>query len=298
MRGSRAPATTADVVANASDKHKTHSSTSGQPHVSQAAFLHIELSAMLPREQAGRLAVVLVRARNPNNIGAVARAMHDFGFDDLRVVNDYTVPLETARSAVDASAVLAASKTFSSVAEAVADCTLVIGTTAVGERALQHQLYTLAEAAPLVRGDLARDDGAGRVALLFGSEKTGLSNEELSHCNWLVTIPMQQYDDARHPSMNLGQAAAVCLYELVRQGRDAVSVTSDAAMTVSERERLIALLTEALSESGYTARHPANCSEEQIRRLVTRMGVAGGDAPVWMGILRQILWKLSKTDAR
>ena len=131
-----------------------------------------------------RVAVVLVRARNPNNIGAVARAMHDFGFRHLRVVNDYAVPFETARSAVDASAVLAAAAAFGSVAEAVADCTLVIGTTAVGERALQHPLHALPAAAQKIRNELARE--GGRVALLFGSEKTGLSNEELSHCHWLL----------------------------------------------------------------------------------------------------------------
>jgi len=173
---------------------------------------------MLSAEESNRVRVVLVRARNPNNIGAVARAMHDFGFGHLRIVNDYAVPFETARSAVDASEVMSAVEVFASVADAVADCTLVVGTTAVGERALQHPLHTLPEAAPRIRNELAREDHAGRVALLFGSEKTGLSNEELSHCNWLLTIPMQQYEDARHPSMNLGQAAAVCLYELVRQG--------------------------------------------------------------------------------
>lgn len=253
---------------------------------------------MLPREQAGRLAVVLVRARNPNNIGAVARAMHDFGFGDLRVVNEYAVPFENAKSAIDASSVLASARAFGSVAGAVADCTLVLGTTAVGERLLQHPLYTLADAAPMVRGELARDDGAGRVALLFGSEKTGLSNEELSHCNWLVTIPMQQYEGARHPSMNLGQAAAVCLYELVRQTGDARTSSVDAAVTAGERERLTLLLTEVLNESGYIERHPANCSEEQMRRLVLRMGVSTGDAPVWMGILRQMLWKIRGADAR
>lgn len=75
--------------------------------------------------------VVLVRARNPNNIGAVARAMHDFGFRHLRVVSEYAPPLETARSAVDASEVLSEAKSFESVTEAVADCTLVVGTTAV-----------------------------------------------------------------------------------------------------------------------------------------------------------------------
>lgn len=252
---------------------------------------------MLPREHAARLVIVLVRARNPNNIGAVARAMHDFGFSALRVVNDYAVPFENAKSAIDASSVLATARTFANLADAVADCTLVAGTTAVGERALEHPLFTLAEAAPMVRGELARDDGAGRVALLFGSEKTGLSNEELSHCNWLVTVPMQEYEGARHPSMNLGQAAAVCLYELVREAGVAAASGVDAAISAGERERLDSLLTEVLRESGYTARHPANCSEEQIRRLVTRMGVSAGDAPVWMGILRQVLWKINPRDA-
>src|SRR5713226_9580036 len=160
-----------------------------------------------------RVVVVLVRARNPNNIGAVARAIHDFGFRRLRVVNEYAVPFETARSAVDASEVLAEAEVFDSVATAVADCTLVVGTTAVGERALQHTLYVLPEAGEVISEELGRE--GGQVALLFGSEKTGLSNDEMSHCHWLLTIPMQEHGEVRHPSMNLGQAVAVCLYELV-----------------------------------------------------------------------------------
>ena len=165
-------------------------------------------------EELDRVVVVLVRARNPNNIGAVARAMHDFGFRHLRVVNEYAVPFETARSAVDASEVLAEATAFGSVADAVADCTLVVGTTAVGERALQHPLRALPDGAEMIRKELGTE--GGRVALLFGSEKTGLSNDELSHCHWLLTIPMEQHEEVRHPSMNLGQAVAVCLYELVR----------------------------------------------------------------------------------
>src|ERR1700736_6424768 len=145
-----------------------------------------------------RIVVVLVRARNPNNIGAVARAMHDFGFRHLRVVNDYPVPFETARSAVDASQIVAAATVFGSVAEAVADCTLVVGTTAVGERALQHPLHALPAAGGMIGGALTGE--GGRVALLFGSEKTGLSNDELSHCHWLLTIPMEQHEEVRHPS--------------------------------------------------------------------------------------------------
>jgi TrmH family RNA methyltransferase len=253
---------------------------------------------MLTEQEFGRVVVVLARARNPNNIGAVARAMHDFGFRHLRVVNDYAVPFETARSAVDASDVIAAAKVCSSIAEAVADCTLVVGTTAVGERALQHPLHALPEAVAKIKKELARGDGGGRAALLFGSEKTGLSNDELSHCNWLLTIPMQQHEEVRHPSMNLGQAAAVCLYELVRQTDAIPDAGVPAAAEAGELERLTVLLTEVLEQTGYTKRHPANCDEGQIRRLVLRMGVSAGDAPVWMGILRQILWKVQGADVR
>jgi TrmH family RNA methyltransferase len=192
--------------------------------------------------------------------------------------------------------VLAGAVTFASVAEAVADCTLVVGTTAVGERALQHPLQTLQNAAEVIGSELARAESSGQVALLFGSEKTGLSNEELSHCNWLLTIPMQQHEDVRHPSMNLGQAVAVCLYELVRQRGAHAEAVAPAAAQAGEVERMTLLLTEVLEQTGYTKRHPANCDEAQIRRLVLRMGVTASDAPVWMGVLRQVLWKLRKGD--
>jgi tRNA C32,U32 (ribose-2'-O)-methylase TrmJ len=177
-----------------------------------------------------RVVVVLVRARNPGNIGAVARAMHDFGFRRLRVVNEFAMPFEAAKSAVDAAEVMAQAARFASVAEAVGDCTLVVGTTAVGARDLQHELAVLAEGAKRIKAELRRnpmvdneavEHGApgvvggvvgGRVALLFGSEKTGLSNEELSHCNWLLTVPMQEYEGVRHPSMNLGRRSRfVCM---------------------------------------------------------------------------------------
>jgi len=214
--------------------------------------------------------------------------MHDFGVRHLRVVNEYAVPFETARSAVDASEVLAGAAAYGSVAEAVADCTLVVGTTAVGERVVQHPLHVLRDADGMIGEELARE--GGRVALLFGSEKTGLSNDELSHCHWLLTIPMEEHDGVRHPSLNLGQAVAVCLYELVRSAGAPATGGGVSLATAGEVERLTALLTEVLEETGYRKRHPANCDEGQIRRLVLRMGVAAGDVPVWMGILRQVLW--------
>lgn len=259
---------------------------------------------MLTEEELDRVCVVLVRARNPNNIGAAARAMHDFGVRHLRVVNQFPVPFESARSAVDASDVLANAIVCFSVAEAVADCTLIVGTTAVGERDLQHPLLLLQEAAPRLRAELQRshsESNAGRVALLFGSEKTGLSNEELSHCNFLLTIPMQQYAEVRHPSMNLGQAVAVCLYELVRvpeAGGAASSAIPVEPATGVELERLTELLSEVLETTEYTRRHPANSDPAQQRRLVRRMGVDAADAPIWMGILRQILWKFGVTHGK
>ena len=207
---------------------------------------------MLDDEERARVCVVLVRARNPNNIGAVARAMHGFGFSDLRLVNDYSVGLETARSAVDASEILARAKQFARVPEAVADCNLVVGTTAVGERKREHPLFSLAEGGDRVHSASA----SGRVALLFGSEKTGLSNDALSHCHWLITIPMHQKPGIRHASMNLGQAAAVCLYELIRQ-TDAPPLNEPQAMASAEDlERITELLAEVLSFIGYAKRGP------------------------------------------
>jgi tRNA/rRNA methyltransferase len=255
---------------------------------------------MLTEGELDRVCVVLVRARNPSNIGAVARAMHDFGFRRLRVVNEFAPPLEAAKSAVDASDVMAAAVSCASVADAVADCTLVVGTTAVGERHLHHELLPLAEAAPRMLTELG---GGGRLALLFGSEKTGLSNEELSHCNWLLTIPMRNSAEARHVSMNLGQAAAVCLYELVRESPAASDPQTSAAppetaghltdpVTAAQLELITSLLNEVLGATEYPRRHAHNADPAHIRRLVRRVGADAIDAPVWIGILKQILWKL------
>ncbi|HUI83222.1 MAG TPA: RNA methyltransferase, partial [Candidatus Binatia bacterium] len=139
-------------------------------------------------EHADRLCVVLVGARNPLNIGAAARAMSNFGFLRLRVVNPYEIAFREARSAVGAAQLLASSEECKTVAEAVADCSLVVGTTAVRHRELHHPLRRLEYGARLIRHELA----VGRVALLFGAEKTGLSNEALSHCHWLLHIPTRE----------------------------------------------------------------------------------------------------------
>ena len=248
---------------------------------------------MLTEDQLDRICIVLVRARNPNNIGAVARAMHDFGFRRLRMVNEYPVPFERAKSAVDALAVLDGAEEFATVAAAIADCTLVVGTTAVGPRRQELPLYALAEAGDLLRAGLS---GKGRIAVLFGSEKTGLSNEEMSHCHWMLTVPMHVTEGMRHASMNLGQAVAVCLYELVRDAKaPSLSETIEDA-SGADLERLTELLAEVMNESGYSQRHPANSDEILVRRLVRSMNLDHSHALAWTGILRQVLWKFKQKN--
>jgi tRNA/rRNA methyltransferase len=231
--------------------------------------------------------VVLIEPRNPLNIGAVARAMSNFGFARLHLVNPYDVAFREARSAVRSRYILEHAEIFSSVAEAVADSALVVGTTAVGHRDLHVPLYRLEAAGEIIREQLA----ASPVALLFGSEKFGLSNEHMSHCHWLLRIPTR----SEHGSMNLGQAVAICLYE-IRRDLAAAPQRFPAAASVSSQdsERFTALLLQALNHSGYVQQSTAGSTELKVRRLVRRLGMPSSDSETWLGILRQILWKLKQ----
>jgi TrmH family RNA methyltransferase len=236
------------------------------------------------------LRVVLVSPRNPLNIGAAARAMSNFGFTELRLVNPYDLAFREVKSAVRAHYILEKAIVFDTIAAAVADCSLVVGTTAVGNRDLHIPLYRLESAGQLMREHLA---SAG-AALLFGSEKFGLSNEDMSHCHWLLRIPTRE----AHGSMNLGQAVAICLYEL---RRDAGAVMSrfplpDAA-SGEELERVTTVLLDLLRQSGYVNERTSQSTELKVRRLIRRAGVPASDAETWLGMLRQILWKVNQTDA-
>ncbi len=230
-----------------------------------------------------RLRVVLVATRNPLNIGAAARAMSNFGFSRLRVVAPWGPSFREARSAVGASGLLQSAEEYQRVAEAVADCSLVIGTTAGRNRELSQPPRPLQEGARLIRQRLR----TGAVALLFGSEKRGLANEDFSHCDWLLRIPTRE----AHPSMNLGQAVAVCLYEIARQ-RSAGQKEAASRAPAGDLERLTALLMETLKRSGYVKPNTASITEQKVRQAVRRLQFSTDDAAVWLGILRQILWKL------
>jgi tRNA/rRNA methyltransferase len=278
---------------------------------------------MLTTAARARLTIVLVGARNPSNIGAAARAMQDFGFSDLRIVNDFAAPFEAAqleaqqlevKSAVAAQQVMHAARRYDTLASAIADCTLILATTAIGERQLKQPILPLQQTAPIILAALnsgntmgapclASETWAGdepqhltpdtRVALLFGSEKTGLTNDQLSHATLLTTIPMYSPDGQRHLSMNLGQSVAVCLYELSRSGFESsveIPPQHETPATAEDRERLTQLLLDVLHATGYTRRFPANASEPLVRQLTQQLGTSHREAMTWMGILRQILW--------
>jgi TrmH family RNA methyltransferase len=230
-----------------------------------------------------QLVIVLVRTRNPLNIGAVARAMQNFGVHELRLVAPYEASFREARSAVGAETVMSQAREFASVAEAVADCRLVIGATAARRRELDQPLVALEQAAAPVRASLTQ----GRVALLFGSEKHGLRREDLEHCHWLVRITTEDVQ----PSMNLGQAVAVCLWELARDTA-APAMQSEAPAASGELERLGALLMELLEAGGYTHPETAASTESEVRRMLRRLQITGADAHLIMGMMRKLLWKV------
>ena len=235
------------------------------------------------------LKVVLISPRNPLNIGAAARAMSNFGFSEMRLVNPYAVAFREARSAVKAHAVLEQAREYPTVAEAVADCALVVGTTAIGPRVLEHPRRRLEYGGKLIAKKIA----AAPVALLFGSEKFGLSNEDMSHCHWLMRIPTRE----EHGSMNLGQAVAVCLYEIIRSpaaAKTAPDVKRPAE--VVHTERITEFLETILDRSGYVHARVEGSTRMKIRRLVRRLQLNAHDGEVWLGMLRQILWKLEHPE--
>ena len=237
--------------------------------------------------------VVLVATRNPLNIGAVARAMSNFGFFRLYLVNPYEPSFLEARSAVGAAELLANAKVFATVGEAVADCTLVAGTTAVGHREIRQPLKFLEEGARAIHKHLrsrnsARAEKKSEIGILFGSEKFGLSNEDLSHCNWLLRIPTRD----EHRSMNLGQAVGICLYELARSTKRAAPVESANSATAGDIDRVANLLLDALELSGSLDSRSAVTTGQKLRRLMRRHNLTAEDAKLWLGMFGQITYKL------
>jgi tRNA/rRNA methyltransferase len=238
--------------------------------------------------------IVLVRPRNPLNIGAAARALANFGLLEMAVVAAFEPTWEEARSAaVGAEAVIASARVVPTLAAAIGDATLVIGTTTGARRNLGRELLPLPELAAWLR----RRKASGRAALLFGSEKTGLGNDDMSRCHALVRIPTT----TDCPSMNLGQAVAVCAYELARAGMVSVRpprVTSLRSEFANQQtlDHILERAAQVLDVSGYLQPRSRAAMLIKLRRLLLNLNLTCSDARILGGVLSQVEWKLEQTS--
>ena len=255
---------------------------------------------LVPETQRDLIDLVLVSPRNPLNIGAAARAMANFGFRRLSVVAPYAPHWREARSAIGAPELLQDAKEFPTFAEAVADSTFVIGTGMLTYRTPEQPVVSLPRLTPLVWDELER---GGRVSLVFGPEKHGLTREDLSWCHRLVEIPT----DPRQPSMNLGQAVAVCLYELAcRQAHEAAPVPEPEtagprpgrAATSGHLDILAQLIEQIMAAAGYSPRSMQAANRHDLRLLLRRLALAEYDKKRILGLFRRILWRLDRDGNR
>jgi len=231
--------------------------------------------------------------------------MANFGFTHLTVVNPYAPHWREARSAVGAPELLRNAKSTECLAEAVADCTLVVGTGTLTHRKPEQLVVQLPSLAPRVEEELAR---GGRVALVFGPEKHGLTRDDLSWCQLLVEIPT----DPRQPSMNLGQAVAVCLYELSSHGlRDQAQPSrspsslpaqeegeSNPAAPSGNLDLLAGVIEETMRSAGYSPATMQAANRHDLRLLLRRLAPTQRDTRRMLGLFRRILWRLEHGPKR
>jgi tRNA/rRNA methyltransferase len=236
--------------------------------------------------------IVLVRPRNPLNIGAAARALANFGLLEMAVVAPFEPTWEEARTtAVGAGPVISSARAVPTLADAMGDATLVIGTTTGSRRNLGREILPLPELAAWLR----RRKAHGKAVLLFGSEKTGLSNEDISHCHMLVRIPTT----LDCPSMNLGQAVAVCAYELARSGMVSAGpprVTAHRSEPANQQtlEHVLERSAHVLDVAGYLQPRSRAAMLIKLRRLLLDLNLTINDTRILGGVLSQVEWKLEQ----
>lgn len=252
---------------------------------------------LLTEAQRARIDVVLVSPRNPLNIGAVARAMANFGFARLSVVAAFDAHWREAKSAVGAPQLLESAREFETLAEAVAECTYVAGTGTLTHRKAEQPILLLPD---LPRTLVSAFDKGDRVALVFGPEKHGLTRADLSLCHALVTIPTEP----SQPSMNLGQAVAVCLYELTRanaprpdQGSEQIEPANNPGFATSGAlDRMAELIEQTMQASGYSPRIMQQANRHDLRVLLRRLQWSAVDVRRGLGLFRRILWRIRHSD--
>jgi tRNA/rRNA methyltransferase len=237
---------------------------------------NVAMPGIAPTE---RIRIVLARPSHTGNIGAAARAMKTMGFADLRLVAPRHAPdAQAAALAAGAADVLEAARITDRLEEALAGTVLAAGFSA-RTRDLSHPLRALRDAAPEL---LARTQ-EGPVALVFGNETSGLSNEELGHCAMQVAIPA----NPAYGSLNLAAAVQVACYELASAaGRFAVGEAGEREAATSEDvEALVAHWESAMRESGYLDPARPGRLMERLRRLVARTALERAEVKFLRGML-------------
>jgi tRNA/rRNA methyltransferase len=238
--------------------------------------------------------IVLVRTKFAGNLGAVARAMANFGVTDLRLVTPEADPQaqEARAMASHGEPVLEQSRRFSTLVEAVADCNWVACTSSRrGGLFRQQNVLSLHEG--IVQGREASK--RGRVALVFGPENDGLTNEEVSLCHQLIHI-------SAHPDyyvLNLAQAVAISLYEWYQlEGADAPVEEGSPPVSAGELDRMFEHLEEALRAIHFVWGEKGPSVFHALRHLISRAQPTEVENKLLHGLARQVLWYVKRHPAR
>jgi tRNA/rRNA methyltransferase len=233
-----------------------------------------------------RCRVVLVRTQFPGNLGAVARIMRNMGLADLALVDPQADRFDpqARQMATHGENILDSARIVDSLAAALGDCVLAAATSARhGGPYRRQQVLLPEEAMPRLL------EASGPVALIFGPEACGLTDEEIRLCHYLITIPSAE----DYPVLNLAQAVAICLYELrrtwLRQGAHPV-LPHEPAAPLEEQERAFAALREAFAEIGYLFGEKADMLMHGWRHLLGRAGPTSTELRWLFGLARQIRW--------
>ena len=206
-------------------------------------------------------AVVLVSPRDPNNIGAAARAMANFGLSDLRVVTPYAPSWRDAVSAVGAQDIMQSARLFDSLPQALSDYKVTLATTALKNRRLDQPVIALPDLPAWLAGQIQ-----GKTALVFGNEKTGLSNDDIALCTAVLHIPTR----AKQPSVNLAQAVILTCYELSRQTPPAAVAHPLQRATFAQTELVIDELEGLMVQSGFRTDYTPTQRKALLRALVRK----------------------------
>ena len=232
--------------------------------------------------QSMSLRIVLVGTRHPGNIGSAARAMKVMGLTELHLVNPVEFPAEAATArAAGAADVLGAATVHRSLQSAVADCGLIVGTTA-----RNRELPWRIDEPRSVASELVQLADVSDVAILFGSERTGLVNAELEQCQRLITIP----SSADYSSLNLAMAVQIVSYELwlARGARLSEQARNVPLASGSDMEKFYDHLVGVLDEIDFRDRTGEGYLLARLRQLFNRAAPDQNEINILRGILTAV----------